>query len=49
MAMERHLEDLKILADVNDPVIKKRFEDGQGKHYHCLDLQSVIGRSTHNP
>ena len=31
MAMERYLEDLKILADVNDPLIKKRFEDGQGK------------------
>lgn len=31
MAMERHLEQLKIQADINDPVIKKRFEDGQGK------------------
>ena len=41
MAMERHLEDLKILADVNDPVIKKRFEDGQSKHYHCLDLRGT--------
>ncbi|KAI4148114.1 MAG: hypothetical protein LQ340_005234 [Diploschistes diacapsis] len=30
MAMERHLEQLKIQADINDPVIKKRFEDGQG-------------------
>ncbi|KAL8894286.1 MAG: hypothetical protein Q9192_004451 [Flavoplaca navasiana] len=28
--MQKHLEDLKILADINDPVIKKRFEDGQG-------------------
>ena len=25
-----HLERLKILADINDPLIKKRFEDGQG-------------------
>ena len=30
VAMQKHLEHLKILADVNDPVIKKRFEDGQG-------------------
>lgn len=28
--MQKHLEDLKVLADINDPVIKKRFEDGQG-------------------
>lgn len=28
--MQKHLEELKILADVNDPVIKKRFEDGMG-------------------
>lgn len=30
VAMHKHLEGLKILADVNDPVIKKRFEDGMG-------------------
>lgn len=30
IAMHKHLEHLKILADSNDPVIKKRFEDGQG-------------------
>ena len=29
-AMHMHLEHLKILADINDPVIKKRFEDGEG-------------------
>ncbi|THC89888.1 hypothetical protein EYZ11_010657 [Aspergillus tanneri] len=29
-AMELHLEHLKVLADVNDPLVKKRFEDGQG-------------------
>ena len=28
--MREHLDRLKILADVNDPGIKKRFEDGQG-------------------
>lgn len=30
VAMHKHLEHLKILADINDPVIKKRFEDGEG-------------------
>lgn len=29
-SMQRHLEQLKILADINDPLVKKRFEDGQG-------------------
>lgn len=29
-AMRRHLEYLKIQADINDPMIKKRFEDGKG-------------------
>lgn len=32
--MRRHLEHLKILADINDPMIKKRFEDGEG---YCSD------------
>ena len=29
--MQKWLEELKVFADVNDPVIKKRFEDGIGK------------------
>ncbi|KAF9894484.1 hypothetical protein FE257_006367 [Aspergillus nanangensis] len=29
-AMELHLDHLKILADSNDPLVKKKFEDGQG-------------------
>ena len=29
-SMQRHLEQLKIFADINDPLVKKRFEDGQG-------------------
>ncbi|KAK2749474.1 hypothetical protein FQN57_006408 [Myotisia sp. PD_48] len=29
-SMEKHLDKLKILADINDPLIKKRFEDGFG-------------------
>ena len=30
--MQKHLEDLKVLADINDPMIKKRFEDGMGNY-----------------
>ena len=28
--MKVHLEDLMIKADINDPMVKKRFEDGNG-------------------
>ena len=31
VGMHKYLEELKILADINDPLIKKRFEDGEGK------------------
>lgn len=30
-SMRKRLEELKILADINDPVVKKKFEDGFGK------------------
>ena len=33
LAMQKYLEDLKIWADINDPLVKKRFEDGMGAHY----------------
>lgn len=29
-SMKKHLDDLIILADINDPVVKRKFEDGQG-------------------
>lgn len=29
--MRKRLEHTKILADINDPIVKKRFEDGQGQ------------------
>lgn len=29
-SLHRHVEKLKILADINDPLVKKRFEDGLG-------------------
>jgi hypothetical protein len=28
--MEKHLERLKIYADINDPLVKKRYEDDMG-------------------
>lgn len=31
--MHKYLEELKILADSNDPLVKKRFEDGEGSRY----------------
>ena len=36
--MQKHLEELKILADVNDPVIRKRFEDGFGMSLLLVSL-----------
>ncbi|KAI9830461.1 MAG: hypothetical protein M1826_004698 [Phylliscum demangeonii] len=29
-SMQKRLEELKVLADINDPLVKKRFEDGEG-------------------
>lgn len=29
-SMRKHLDELVILADINDPVVKRNFEDGQG-------------------
>ncbi|KAI8942969.1 hypothetical protein NX059_001008 [Plenodomus lindquistii] len=29
-SMRKHLDELIILADINDPVVKRKFEDGQG-------------------
>lgn len=33
-SMRKKLEDTKILADINDPLVKKRFEDGHGMLAH---------------
>ena len=32
-SMRRYLEQLKILADINNPIVKKKFEDGHGSLY----------------
>ena len=43
-SISKHLEELKIFADINDPIVKKRYEDGQGRDiissYTCLIGQS---------
>lgn len=48
-SMRRYLEYLKIQADINDPMIKKRFEDGEGLHtslyLECL-LINILGDMT---
>lgn len=41
MHLKEHLEWLKIQADVNDPMIKKRFEDGQGT-FVAIVFASVV-------
>jgi large subunit ribosomal protein L35 len=45
VAMELHLERLKVLADINDPLVKKKFEDGQGEDFL---LRSSLSQSTSN-
>lgn len=32
-SLRRYVEQLKIQADINDPLVKKRFEDGLGKMF----------------
>ncbi|KAK3703456.1 mitochondrial 54S ribosomal protein YmL35 [Vermiconidia calcicola] len=41
-SMRGRIEDLKVLADINDPLVKKRFEDGLG------DMNKPIYRSLAN-
>jgi large subunit ribosomal protein L35 len=31
-SLRKHIDELKILADINDPLVKRRFEDGLGTH-----------------
>ena len=39
--MRKHLEWLKIQADINDPLIKKRFEDGEGTQVICYRIRGL--------
>ncbi|KAK0356390.1 mitochondrial 54S ribosomal protein YmL35 [Friedmanniomyces endolithicus] len=43
-SMGRRLEEMKVMADINDPMVKKKFEDGQGDmtkpiYRHLADAQ----------
>ena len=38
-SMRKHLDELIVLADINDPVVKRKFEDGQGGTCHTTLLQ----------
>lgn len=40
-SMEAHLEKLKIYADINDPNVKRRFEDGKGQHILFLYVHHI--------
>lgn len=44
-SMQRQLEELKILADINDPLVKKTFEDGKGEH-KLEAIQSIAMTNT---
>ena len=33
-SLRNYVEELKILADINDPEVKRRFEDGRGAYIH---------------
>ena len=41
-SMRDHLEWLKIQADINDPLIKKRFEDGEGMYHSSESTGNML-------
>ena len=41
-SMKATLEELKIHADVNDPIVKKRFEDGLGNSTSLLRCHAIL-------
>ena len=41
-SMRRQLERLKVLADINDPLVKKRFEDGLGKEAPSIGRETML-------
>lgn len=45
-SMQLDLENLKIYADINDPLVKRRFEDGKGQNqtFPPLELITNINR-----
>lgn len=47
--MLERIEELKILADINDPVVKRRFEDGFGMSFLSSLLQTSKYRTRSRP
>lgn len=45
-AMELQLQRLKILADINDPVVKRKFEDGQGMQSFVVTGSALTTQAT---
>lgn len=41
-SLRKHVEELKILADINDPNVKRRFEDGLGESTCQPEVQWVV-------
>jgi large subunit ribosomal protein L35 len=41
-SMRRYLEDLKIKADINDPLVKKKFEDGMGQSESSIKTMAFL-------
>jgi large subunit ribosomal protein L35 len=37
-SMRKYLNELVILADINDPMVKRKFEDGEGMAIFCFGL-----------
>lgn len=35
-SMKKELVRLKVMADINDPMVKKKFEDGEGMQHICV-------------
>ena len=44
-SMRERLEYSKILADINDPMVKKTFEDKQGMSLCCSTVAQIKGRT----
>ena len=41
-SLRKQLHEYKILADINDPIVKRRFEDGLGKRFPLLPSLSSL-------
>lgn len=42
-SLRKEIEELKILADINDPAVKRRFEDGLGMQFFARSTFNSVG------